>query len=186
VLQSLVDVLQAVRFLTDTLDQVNLDVPPLQQSCRLLLARLAERICTFSGDKKQEQSFELVSDPLEDTRHQDTKTRAEIGATRLVHQDPIAHRRRSEAQHRQAAACRAWNASDQPEWLDETFYRKQIQPRLSAIKAATIKFALSISEAYALRIRGGRCIPHPRHWLTLSALSSRNGQSFHTQEMLKR
>jgi len=47
VLQSLVDGFQAVRFLANAFDQVNLDVSPLQQSCRLFLARLAERICTF-------------------------------------------------------------------------------------------------------------------------------------------
>ncbi len=89
---------------------------------------------------------------------------------RLNGRDAIAQARRGEAQRRQAAVRKAWNVSDSPDWLDEEFYRKQIQPRLSGLKVPSIRSSLSVSQAYALRIRTGHCIPHPRHWLTLARL----------------
>jgi hypothetical protein len=85
--------------------------------------------------------------------------------------DPIAQARRAETQRRQAAALKAWKPADKPDWLDEQFYREQIQPRLQAISVPEIQDALSVSEAYALRIRTGRNIPHLRHWLKLARLT---------------
>lgn len=41
---------------------------------------------------------------------------------------------------------------------------------LIGIMVPKIMSALSVSEPYALRIRGGGCVPHPRHWLTLARL----------------
>ncbi|MBZ5526812.1 MAG: CRISPR-associated endonuclease Cas1 [Acidobacteriia bacterium] len=77
---------------------------------------------------------------------------------------------RSTTQRRQAAALRAWNPSDKPDWLDERVYCEKIQPRLAKVTVPTILAALHVSEPYATNIRAGRCIPHPRHWLTLAAL----------------
>jgi len=71
---------------------------------------------------------------------------------------------------RQEAAKRAWRPADLPEWLNETFYREKIQPRLWAIKVPIIATDLVVSKPYATDIRKGRRIPHPRHWLTLSRL----------------
>jgi len=84
---------------------------------------------------------------------------------------PDAQARRADTQRRQAAALKAWNPTDKPEWLDEKAYRESIQPRLLSISVPTIMSALSVSEPYALRIRGSRCIPHPRHWMTLAGLT---------------
>jgi hypothetical protein len=70
----------------------------------------------------------------------------------------------------------AWNPTDKPEWLDEKAYRESIQPRLASITVPTIMSALSISEPYALRIRGGRCVPHRRHWLALAGLTGISGE----------
>jgi CRISPR-associated endonuclease Cas1 len=89
---------------------------------------------------------------------------------RLIGHDSIAKARRGEAQRRQAAARKAWNVSDSPDWLDEEFYRKQIRPRLSGLKVRSIQSSLSVSQSYALRIRTGECTPHPRHWLDLAKL----------------
>jgi CRISPR-associated endonuclease Cas1 len=89
---------------------------------------------------------------------------------RLNARDPIAQARRAESQRRQAAALKAWNPLDNPNWLDEKFYREQIQPGLRSIEVAAIQAALSVSEPYAVRIRATRCIPHLRHWLTLARL----------------
>ena len=86
---------------------------------------------------------------------------------RLNGHNPIAQARRADAQQRQAAALKAWNPSNKPDWLDVKFYRKQIQPRLAAIIVSAIASALAVSEPYATHVCAGRCIPHPRHWLKL-------------------
>jgi len=91
-------------------------------------------------------------------------------AVRLNAHDPIAKARRAEGQRRQVAARRGWNLSEKPDWLDKKFYRQQIQPLLSDATVTSIQSALSVSEPYASRIRSGRCIPHPRHWVTLASL----------------
>jgi CRISPR-associated endonuclease Cas1 len=77
---------------------------------------------------------------------------------------------RSATQRRQAAARKAWNPLDKPDWLDEKTYREKIMPRLAGVTVPTIVSALAVSESYATNIRAGRCIPHPRHWLALARL----------------
>jgi hypothetical protein len=89
---------------------------------------------------------------------------------RLNRFDPIAQARRADTQRRQNTARKAWKPSEKPEWLNEPFYREQIQPRLATITVPTFVTTLSVSEHYATRIRAGRCIPHPRHWLTIARL----------------
>jgi CRISPR-associated protein Cas1 len=89
---------------------------------------------------------------------------------RLDRFDPVAQSRRAESQRRQAVAQRTWNPSEKPDWLDEKAYKERVQPQLLGILASRIMSTLSISEPYALRIREGRCIPHPRHWLGLASL----------------
>jgi CRISPR-associated endonuclease Cas1 len=89
---------------------------------------------------------------------------------RLNAHDPIAQARRADTQRRQATALRAWKPSDKPAWLDEKFYREQIQPRLLLIQVTKIQSTLSVSQPYALRIRTGKYVPHARHWLTLAKL----------------
>jgi CRISPR-associated endonuclease Cas1 len=91
--------------------------------------------------------------------------------TRLHRFDPVAQARRADTVRRQAAARQVWNPTEKPEWLDDRFYREQVQPRLSVAKVLSIQTALSVSEPYALRIRAGRCVPHPRHWLALARLA---------------
>jgi CRISPR-associated endonuclease Cas1 len=83
---------------------------------------------------------------------------------------PEAQSRRSETQRRQNAALNAWHPKDKPDWLDEQTYRSQIRPRLLTVQVPRIAAAILVSEPYALRIRAARCIPHPRHWLTLARL----------------
>ena len=89
---------------------------------------------------------------------------------RLATHMPEAQARRAETQRRQNAALKAWNPSDKPKWLDERVYKQRIQSRLTGVMVPTIMKALSVSEPYGLRIRSGRCIPHPRHWLNLARL----------------
>jgi hypothetical protein len=89
---------------------------------------------------------------------------------RLNAPDPKAQARRANTQRRQATALRAWKPSDKPASLDEKFYREQIQPRLLLIQATKVQSTLSVLQPYALRVRSGKCVPHPRHWLTLAKL----------------
>jgi CRISPR-associated protein Cas1 len=78
---------------------------------------------------------------------------------------------RAEKQRRHTTAIRAWQPSELPEWLNEEVYRAKIQPALAGITVPAIATALGISEPYATNVRGGRRIPHPRHWLALAELT---------------
>jgi CRISPR-associated endonuclease Cas1 len=89
---------------------------------------------------------------------------------RILSQTPVAQARRAETRRRQMAAQRTWKPSDQPEWLTETVYIEQIQPRLAKISASKLASALGVSAPYAVDIRAGRCRPHPRHWRVLAQL----------------
>jgi hypothetical protein len=71
---------------------------------------------------------------------------------------------------RQVAARKAWQSSDQPDWLTEQVYLQRIQPRLCGLTNSTIASALFVSKPYAADIRAGRRGPHPRHWSALSEL----------------
>jgi CRISPR-associated endonuclease Cas1 len=84
--------------------------------------------------------------------------------------DPIAQSRRAKGQKRQAATLKEWLPSEKPDWLDDKFFRQQIQPRLHSVQASDIQAALSVSKSYAQRIGTCACAPHPRHWLTLARL----------------
>lgn len=89
---------------------------------------------------------------------------------RLATHSPEAQARRSETQRRQNAARNSWNPASNPPWLSEQFYEDHIRGALRRVQVPVIQRDLSVSEPYALRIRGGRCVPHPRHWLTLARL----------------
>lgn len=91
---------------------------------------------------------------------------------RLNRFDPVAQLRRAESQRRQASTRKAWNPAEKPDWLDEKAYREKVQPRLLCMIVPRIMSALAVSESYALRIRAGRCIPHPRYWVALAQLTS--------------
>jgi CRISPR-associated endonuclease Cas1 len=93
---------------------------------------------------------------------------AELG--RLNTHNPQAQARRAETQRRQNAGRKAWNPANKPNWLDEEFFLNKIRPRLGTIQVPMIQTALSVSEPYALGIRRGRYIPHPRHWIKLAQL----------------
>lgn len=94
--------------------------------------------------------------------------RAKAGRVATV--SPRAQALRSATQQRQAAALKAWNPADKPDWLDEKTYRERIQPQLASVTVPMIKSARNLSEPYAANIRAGRCTPHPRHWLPLADL----------------
>lgn len=89
---------------------------------------------------------------------------------RLAGHTPKARARQAEKQQRHAAELKAWNPSDQPDWLTAEVYREKIQPRLSGITVPAVASALGLSTPYAAEIRAGRQLPHPRHWQRLAQL----------------
>jgi len=90
---------------------------------------------------------------------------------RVLGHGPEARAKQAEKQRRHAAELKAWNPSDQPDWLNEETYREKIQPRLAGVTVPAMASTLGISQAYAAEIRAGRCLPHPRHWRTLAQLA---------------
>jgi len=91
---------------------------------------------------------------------------------RLASHADHAEAKRGLSRRRHAAAMRAWRPSDQPTWLTEETYLRRIQPQLRGVTIPTIRAALGVSKSYATNIRYGKRIPHPRHWLALSKLTS--------------
>jgi hypothetical protein len=58
-----------------------------------------------------------------------------------------------------------------PLWLSEDVYFREIQPRLKGVSLSTLASALGISIPYAVEVRKGRRVPHPRHWKKLAVLA---------------
>jgi hypothetical protein len=69
-----------------------------------------------------------------------------------------------------AAAKAAWDKSKLPDWLDKKFYVGNIQPLLKTVSLSILKSAIGVSLSYAVDVRSGKRIPHPRHWQTLALL----------------
>lgn len=90
---------------------------------------------------------------------------------RVAAQSDQAQRMRTETQIRHAAAEARWQPSDLPAWVNREFYVREIQPRLRAVTLSVLASTLDISIPYAVDIRKGRRVPHPRHWQTLAKLA---------------
>jgi CRISPR-associated endonuclease Cas1 len=91
---------------------------------------------------------------------------------RIAAQSDQAQKRRSETQRKHTTAIWRWKESDLPSWLSRKVFIREIQPRLAKVAPGKIKSALRVSMPYAIDIRKGRRIPHPRHWLSLAKLTS--------------
>jgi hypothetical protein len=98
------------------------------------------------------------------------RTKEAFDKGRVVAQKPESLARRSTAQKKHAGANRAWKPSTEFAWITREVYTSEILPRLGAVKISTLQSALGVSEPYAGFIRSGSCIPHQRHWQTLSQL----------------
>jgi len=90
---------------------------------------------------------------------------------RIAGHSPDARARQAEKQRGHAAAVKAWNRLDKPDWLTEQAYRTRIQPLLPGVTVPAIASALGVSEPYAAKIRAGRYEPHPRHWQILARIA---------------
>jgi len=90
---------------------------------------------------------------------------------RVVSQDPEVQVRRSETQRRNAIAQNSWDPANQPAWLTEESYLRNIHPQLQSFPCSAISKAIRVSMPYAADIRAGRRRPHPRHWQALARLA---------------
>lgn len=99
---------------------------------------------------------------------------AKVG--RVIAHSQEVRARQAEKQRQHNTAAKAWNPSDQPDWLTERVYRENIQARLASIPVGIIASALDVSQPYATHVRKGACIPHPRHWQTLATLAGVSGR----------
>jgi len=93
---------------------------------------------------------------------------AELG--RVVSHSDQAEEQRAATQRRHSAEKASWQASELPSWLTRDFFLREIQPKLKGITLSAIASRLGISLAYAVDVRSGRRVPHPRHWQTLAQL----------------
>ncbi len=89
---------------------------------------------------------------------------------RVAGHSPEARACQAEKQRRHAVALKAWNPSEQPNWLTKEVYREKIQPRLAGTTVPVISSTLGVSRPYAALIRAGRYLPHPRHWQILARI----------------
>ena len=96
---------------------------------------------------------------------------------RIAAQSDQAQERRAETQRRHRSAKADWKDSDLPAWLDKEFYLREIQPQLKRLTLSVLASKLDISIPYAVDIRRGRRVPHPRHWLTLSRICGIPGEA---------
>jgi hypothetical protein len=94
---------------------------------------------------------------------------------RVAAQSSRAKARRNETKRRNDMAQSNWHPSDQPAWLTDEVYSKQIQPRLNKPTLSQIASAIGVSIPYASDIRKGRRRPHPRHWKALANLVGATG-----------
>jgi hypothetical protein len=91
---------------------------------------------------------------------------------RIAAHSDQAQKLRAETQRQHARAKAGWNPSDLSDWLNEETYRREIQPRLKGVTLSALASALGISIPYAVEIRSGKRVPHPRHWKTLAELAN--------------
>jgi hypothetical protein len=64
---------------------------------------------------------------------------------------------------------RSW-VREHPDSRDETWFRRQILPKLDAFSLGELAHSTGLSFAACSRFRTGARIPHPRHWDSLLAL----------------
>jgi len=126
-----------------------------------------ERICRTCGGLLKEGKTHCASCSVPISRAILIEA-AKLG--RIATHSPNAETLRALTQRRQVAARKAWQSSDQPDWLTDQFYAENIQPRLAGLTNSAIASMLLVSKPYAAEIRTGRRRPHPRHWRILAQL----------------
>jgi CRISPR-associated endonuclease Cas1 len=89
---------------------------------------------------------------------------------RIASKSPESKTKLAATQRLQRKARKDWDASTQPDWLNDQVYSTKIRPLLLRCSLSQISNALGVSIPYASDIRKGRRRPHARHWLNLASL----------------
>ena len=86
--------------------------------------------------------------------------------------NPIAQASRAATlrRHHAQTTKNGWLSAKHPFWADKDKYLQHIQPLLASKGSSEISKALGVCVSYAIHIRKGSRIPHPRHWETLAKL----------------
>ena len=104
---------------------------------------------------------------------------AKLADLRLAGEDPAhgseAKCKRGETLRENARLSREWEAQN-PSVMTEEDYRKRVLPALATVPSRAIMAAMDVSQAYALAVRNGKRLPHPRHWEALRSLSNAHDQ----------
>jgi hypothetical protein len=94
-----------------------------------------------------------------------------IEAMRAAGHDPTttpeAQRRRAASASQQRKAVVAWRDDGS---LDAVDFRRDILPKLQGLAVRVIAEAMSASISHGSKVRGGKLVPHKRHWKTLTSL----------------
>ena len=126
-----------------------------------------QNVCTGCG-KPIDRSHKLCFDCAQNNLTTSFVVGRQLG--REAAQSPTAMVRRKETKRRHDLDRSTWSVTDQPSWLTEEVYRRQIQPLLAKATLSQIAAAIRVSIPYASDIRRGRRRPHPRHWQALAQL----------------
>jgi hypothetical protein len=82
---------------------------------------------------------------------------------------------RKTANQRQQWDQLTWEAEHQGQDQDPEWFRSEILPGLASVTLSRIAEATGMSISAASKIRAGRRVPHPRHWVALKALELVSG-----------
>ncbi|MGB6518224.1 MAG: hypothetical protein WBE79_06940 [Candidatus Cybelea sp.] len=96
---------------------------------------------------------------------------AKIAAMRAAGYDPTttpeAQRRRAATASQQRKAVIAWRDDGS---LDGVDFRRDILPKLQRLPVRVIAEAMGASISHGSKVRGGKLVPHRRHWKLLQRL----------------
>ena len=96
---------------------------------------------------------------------------AKIARLRAAGHDPTAtpeaQRRRASTASKQRKAGAAWCGDDS---LDGVDFRRDILPTLQSLPVRVIAEAMGTTISHGSKVRGGKLVPHKRHWRTLQGL----------------
>jgi hypothetical protein len=98
---------------------------------------------------------------------------AQAAAGKDPRKDPEVNQRRSVAISEGHRRNRAWKGEDGAQPCDETWFRREVLPRLDGFSLKAMADATRLSLTACSRIRSGSRLPHPRHWEALVTLVER-------------
>jgi len=142
------------------------DVAAMPSGCTGCGVILADRHLTYCPDC-------LAEFKPEQDRANIAAGTAKLAELRAAGADPAhgndAKRKRAETRRENARRNREWDATTVPA-MTEDEYRERVLPTLANVPSRVIMATMGVTQAYALDVRQGKRVPHPRHWQMLGKL----------------